>query len=88
MCVSMCIGMLYLFNRYANRQGIFLSSLSRSAYAAYIVQAPVITGVALLLRDLPYHPLLKFTLVSLVAVPLSFGIGAFLRRLPFARQLL
>ena len=88
LCLSLCIGVLYLFRRYADRQGRFASSLSRSAYAAYLIQAPVITAVALLLRDLPYHPLLKFTLASLVAVPACFGVGALLRRLPFANRVL
>jgi glucan biosynthesis protein C len=84
LCVGMCIGLLYLFHCYTNQQGRLTAFLSRSAYAAYIVQVPVITGVALLFRDMPYHPLLKFVLVALVAVPLCFGIAALLRRLPYA----
>jgi len=88
LCVSLCIGVLYLFQCYADRQSRFATSLSRSAYAAYLIQAPVITGVALLLRDLPYQPLLKFVLALSVAVPLSFAIGELLRRLPYARRVL
>jgi surface polysaccharide O-acyltransferase-like enzyme len=79
---------VYLFRRYANRQGGLSAYLSRSAYAAYIVQAPVITAIALLARGLPYHPLLKFVLVALVAVLLCFAIGGLLRRLPFAARVL
>jgi hypothetical protein len=52
------------------------------------VQLPVITTVALLARDLPYHPLLKFGLVALVAVPLCFITGDLLRRLPYAVRVL
>jgi hypothetical protein len=88
LCVGLCIGVLYLFRRYADRQGRLATSLSRSAYAAYLIQAPLITGVALLFRDLHYHPLLKLALASLVAVPLCFGVGALLRRLPYARRVL
>ena len=88
LCLGLCLGVLYLFRRHANRQSGFTASLSRSAYAAYIVQAPVITAVALLARDLNYHPLVKFVLVTVVAVPLCFAIGEALRRLPYARQVL
>jgi surface polysaccharide O-acyltransferase-like enzyme len=88
LCLGLCLGVLYLFRRYANRQTGLAASLSRSAYAAYIVQAPVITTVALLARDLTYHPLVKFLLVSLIAVPLCFAIGASLRRLPYAERAL
>jgi hypothetical protein len=88
LCVGLCIGVLYLFRRYANRQGRIAASLAHSAYAAYLVQVPVITGVALFFRDLPYHPLFKFVLISLVAVPLCFFVGALVRRLPYARRVL
>jgi hypothetical protein len=88
LCVGLCLGVVYLFRRYANRQGGLSAYLSRSAYAAYIVQAPVITAIALLARGLPYHPLLKFVLVALVAVLLCFAIGGLLRRLPFAARVL
>jgi glucan biosynthesis protein C len=88
LCVGLCLGVLYLFRRYANRQSGLSAYLSRSAYAAYIVQAPVITAIALLARDLPYHPLLKFVLVALIVVPLCFAVGGLLRRLPLAARVL
>jgi len=88
LCVGLCIGLLYLFHRYANHQSSLTVFFSRSAYAAYIVQVPVITGVALLFRDFSYHPLLKFALAALVAVPVCFGIGALIRCLPYTDRVL
>jgi ABC-type Fe3+ transport system permease subunit len=88
LCLGMSISVLYLFRRYANRSGGLAGWLARSAYAAYIIQAPVITAVALLLRELPYHPLLKFAIASAIAVPLCFGAGDLLRRLPYADKVL
>ena len=88
LCISMCISLLYLFHRYADRQGRLSAFLSRNAYGAYIVQAPVLTAVALSMRDLPYHPLLKFVLAALVAVPLCFGLSRLLRRLPYVDRVL
>lgn len=88
LCLGMSISVLYLFQRYASRSGGLAGWFARSAYAAYIIQAPVITAVALLLRELPYHPLLKFAIVSAIAVPLCFGAGDLLRRLPYADKVL
>jgi hypothetical protein len=87
-CLSLCLGVLYLFRRYANRQGRFGAFLSRNAYGAYIMQAPVITAVALSMYYLPYHPLLKFVLAALIAVPLCFGMSRLLRMLPYADRVL
>lgn len=88
LCVGLSIGVLYLFRRYANRQGRLGASLSRSAYAAYIIQAPVITFTALMVRNVDFHPLVKFVLAALIAVPLCFAIGGLLRRLPYAERVL
>ena len=63
-------------------------SCHANAYGAYIMQAPVITAVALSMYYLPYHPLLKFVLAALVAVPLCFGVSRLLRLLPYADRVL
>jgi glucan biosynthesis protein C len=88
LCLGMCISLLYLFRRYADGQDRVSAFLSRNAYGAYIVQAPVLTAVALAMSDLPYHPLLKFVLATLVAVPLCFGASRLLRLLPYANRVL
>ena len=88
LCLGISISILVLFRRYANRQGVVSAFLSRNAYGAYIMQAPVITATALALSSLPYHPLLKFILTGLIAVPLCFGVSRLLRMLPFADRVL
>ncbi len=88
LCVSLCISVLYLFRRFANHQGRLGAYLARNAYGAYIVQMPVITIVVVYMRQIPYHPLLKFTLAGLIAVPLCFVISRLLRHLPYADRVL
>jgi hypothetical protein len=48
----------------------------------------VITILAFAARDVALHPLLKFGLLSLVAVPLCFGLGSLIRKLPCADRVL
>ena len=88
LCLGMCIGLIYAFRRYWHGQGRLARFLSRNAYAAYIIHGPVITIMALAARNVVVHPLVKFGLVSLVAVPLCFGLSSLIRRLPYADRVL
>ena len=47
LCISMCIGLIYVFRCYLNRQGRLAKFLSPNAYIAYIIHAQVITFTAL-----------------------------------------
>jgi glucan biosynthesis protein C len=88
LCFGMCIGLVYLFRRYLDHQGGLAHFLSRNAYTTYIIHAWVITILAFAARDVALHPLLKFGLLSLVAVPLCFGLGSLIRKLPCANRVL
>ncbi len=87
-CVGMCIGLTYLFRRYANRQGGLAKFLSPNAYTAYIIHAPIITATALVLRNVDVYPLLKFGLAALIALPLCFVLSNLIRKLPYADRVL
>jgi surface polysaccharide O-acyltransferase-like enzyme len=62
--------------------------LSLNAYTAYLIHGPVITALAYSARDVALYPLLKWGLVSLVAVPLCFGLSALIRKLPYTDRVL
>jgi len=88
LCLGMCIGLIYAFRRYWHGQGSLARFFSHNAYAAYLIHGPVITIMALAARDVMLHPLVKFGLVSLVAVPLCFGLSSLIRRLPYVNRVL
>jgi len=88
LCMGMCIGLIYLFRRYLNRQGRLAKFLSPNAYIAYIIHAQMITATALLLRNVDLYPLLKFGLVALIGVSLSFALGHLIRKLPYTDRVL
>jgi glucan biosynthesis protein C len=88
LCLGMCIGLIYAFRRYGHGQGRLARFLSSNAYAAYLIHGPVITIMALAARDVMLHPLVKFGLVSLVAIPLCFGLSGLVRKLPYVDQVL
>ena len=88
LCMGMCIGLIYLFRRYLNRQGRLAKFLSPNAYTAYIIHAQVITATALVLRNVDLYPLLKFGLAILIALPLCFVLSNLIRKLPYTDRVL
>ncbi len=88
LCVSACIGLIFLFRRRLGRQGPVVRELSRSAYAAYLIHEPVISVLAVLTAGVMIYPLLKFALASVILIPLCFGIGGLIRRLPYVDRVL
>ncbi|MHC4726824.1 MAG: acyltransferase family protein [Planctomycetota bacterium] len=86
--VAMIIALLFLFRRWFNRQGTVSKAMSASAYTAYIIHAPVVVVVTIAMRKISLYPLLKFALAVLIAVPLCFALGNFIRQMPLAKRIL
>jgi surface polysaccharide O-acyltransferase-like enzyme len=86
--LAMMVGLLVLFRERFNRQGRVAKEASAGSYTAYIIHAPVLILFTLAVRDVRIYPLLKFALVALVTVPMTFALGAVVRRLPLARRIL
>jgi peptidoglycan/LPS O-acetylase OafA/YrhL len=84
----MIIALLFLSRRWFNRQARVRKALSASAYTAYIIHAPVVVLVAIALRNISFHPLLKFVLAVVIAIPLCFALANFIRQLPLAKRIL
>jgi glucan biosynthesis protein C len=75
-----------LFRR--RRRGRIAVAAGRSAYGAYILQAPVLVAIALLLRPAELPPAVKLLVLATTAVATCFAVAAALVRLPGARQVL
>ncbi len=88
MCVSMCIGLVYLFRRRLDRRGRVAGYLVPNAYTAYIIHAPVITALSLAVAGVALYPLLKFAALAPVAVALCFAFSSLIRKLPYTDRVL
>jgi peptidoglycan/LPS O-acetylase OafA/YrhL len=87
-CLGLVITFLVWFRNRFNQQGSLAQAMSASAYTVYLIHAPVLVFTAFALRGIVLHPLLKFLLVSPVAISLCFIISHLLRKLPLARSIL
>ncbi len=88
LCLSMCIGLIYIFRRLFNSQGRLIKFLVPNAYTVYIIHAPVITLLAFSVRDVMLHPLLKWAALSMIAIPVCFALSALIRKLPYTDRVL
>jgi peptidoglycan/LPS O-acetylase OafA/YrhL len=87
-CIAVSIGLMVLFREKLNIQNRFTKALSESSYGAYLLQAPILVYLAIALQSLQIPLLLKFAVVSPIAVTLCFGIAYLIRKIPKANQIL
>jgi fucose 4-O-acetylase-like acetyltransferase len=80
LCVSMCIGLTVLFREKGSSPGALMRAMSQSTYAAYMLHIFPVLLFQYLAVGLSAGPFLKFLLVSLISVPVSFLLGSLLRR--------
>ena len=86
--MGMIIVLLVWFREKFNRQNALAKAVSDSTFAVYFIHAPVLVFLALTIRHITLYPLLKWVLVSPVAIALCFGIAYLLKRLPLVRRIL
>ena len=80
LCSSMCIGLTVVFRDSVNTQSSLAKEMAQNTYAAYMLHVFVAILFQFLALGLAAPPLLKFFLVSLVTVPLSFLLAGLIRR--------
>ncbi len=86
--VSLIVGLLVAFRRHFNRQSPWGKAASDSAYGTYIIHGFVLVYVSVALRYWQIGPLVKFCLVGLIVVSLSFIIAWGLRNVPGLNRIL
>jgi surface polysaccharide O-acyltransferase-like enzyme len=85
--VGLCIGLLVLFRQYWNRQGRLTKALAPSAYAVYLISSLIIVSVAQVFSTVALYPQLKFIIVLILVLPLSFLVGFILHKIPLVNRI-
>jgi glucan biosynthesis protein C len=86
--IAVSIWLVIWFREKFNTQNRFLRFLSYSSYGAYIIQTPVLVFLALSLQSIQLPLLLKFFIVSPVAVSLCFLLAYLIKKAPKADKVL
>jgi glucan biosynthesis protein C len=88
-CIGMNFGVLAGFRRWAAGQSRVSKWMSDNAFAVYVVHAPILVGLALLLAPVTLAPIAKFALLWALGAVVTFGLAAPLaRRIPWIGRVL
>lgn len=86
--VGLSVWLLGTFQRRFDRGGPLAAALGRSAFGAYVLQAPVLVAIAVLASGWGVPPEVKFLAVAPAAIAGSFGLAWLLTRIPGVRRVL
>ncbi len=75
MVVAESVWLLAWAQRRLTSRAVGMSEVARGAYAAYLLQAPVLLGLEISARSLDWPAVAKAILVAALAVAGSFGFG-------------
>jgi hypothetical protein len=78
--VAGSVGVLAIAQRRLTSRGSLFAANARAAYAAFILQAPVLISLEIAARQFSWPPLAKAIVVAALAVTASFGLGWLLVR--------
>jgi glucans biosynthesis protein C len=85
--VGLILTILWFFQKKLNYSNYFLEIMSKSAYTAYIIHAPILVTIGWLLLPFKYHPLIKFGITGIIATTLTFLIAHFMTKLPYWKKI-
>ena len=79
---------LYFFRERITQAGRMERALAASVYTVYIIHQTIVIAIDIFFVPLSMPMALKFILVSLIALPLCFGLGWLIRKIPGAHRVL
>lgn len=88
-CVGTCLGLTVIFRDHFSETGKLSRFLSDNSFSVYLFHPPILILVTLALKDMAWHPMMKFAVSSALAVPICFLASHFIfRRIPLLKRVL
>jgi surface polysaccharide O-acyltransferase-like enzyme len=86
--VGIIVFLLYYFRERFNRAGPTARSMAANVYTVYIIHQTILVALHILMLSVPIPTIVKFVIVSAIAVPVCFLLSSLIRRIPYARRVL
>ena len=86
--VGMTLSALTFFRRYFDGDSSLGRFLSQQSYAVYLIHVPVVVFIAIGLKGVELPALLMFVLLSVVSIPVCFGLAFLIRKIPGVSRVL
>jgi glucans biosynthesis protein C len=88
MLISVLTFILYFFRERITQAGRLERALAASVFTVYIIHQTVVIAIDIFFVPLSMPPALKFVLVSIIALPLSFGLAMLILKIPGTKKVL
>ncbi len=85
--IAIMVTLIGLFRAKWNRQNKFSAHLSGSAYAVYVFHPPILVAISVMLANWEALHLVKFLVVTPLALAASFGFALLIKQLPFTKRI-
>jgi surface polysaccharide O-acyltransferase-like enzyme len=86
--IGISVFLLYLFRERFSKAGPLLRSMAGNVYTVYIIHLTLLWALNIIFLSVDIPSILKFSIVSLVAIPLSFALSSLIRKIPYAKRVL
>jgi surface polysaccharide O-acyltransferase-like enzyme len=87
-CAGLAVGVLVVVRDLVHRPLRLVSAMAATSYAAYILHMSIVVPIQAAIAEPDVSPFLKFSVVAVLAVLLSFGAAHLSGRVPGIRRLL
>lgn len=88
-CTGLCVGLPVWFRKHLSaRPGGLARALISAAYGAYIIHFLLVIALQFALQSAPLPPLVKFALVTVAGIAVSFALSHALRLIPGVKRVL
>jgi len=88
MLIAVLTYLLPFFHERFSQAGRFARTLALSVYTVYIIHQTIVIALDILFISTSIPTILKFIFVSIISVPLCFGLGILIRKIPYTRRVL
>ena len=85
--IAIMVTLIGLLRAKWNRQSKFSAHLSDSAYAVYVFHPPILVAISVLLVNWEAAHIVKFLVITPLALAGSFGFALLIKQLPFMRRI-
>ncbi len=86
--IGIIVFLLYFFRERLNKTGLVTKSMAANVYTVYIIHQTIVIALHILMLSINIPTIMKFFIVSLIAVPLCFTLSTLIRRIPYAKRVL
>ena len=86
--IAIIVALLINFREHLHHQGALARELARSTYTVYILHAPIVVGISLLLLSTGWHSAIKLPIACIASLVVCFSISTQIRRIPLSNRIL